>query len=41
MILAVPVKYSDKDGKDPDVLHIYGKVLDIDVAGNISEDTFV
>jgi len=35
-----PVKYQDKDGKDPDVLHIYGKVLDM-VGRDISEDTFV
>ena len=25
-LCAGPVKYFDKDGKDPDVLHIYGKV---------------
>ena len=40
LIFAGPVKYHDKDGKDPDVLHIYGKVL-VKVARDITKDSFV
>ena len=39
-LCAGPVKYFDKDGKDPDVLHIYGKVR-VNVDENISKDNIV